>query len=74
MSLEINQLLDQCVNKVILLNLKNHTIIKGKLQTFDQHMNMQPTKAEDVTDEGPKSLKTVILRGDNILIISIPKE
>ena len=74
MSLEINQLLDQCINKVVLLKLKNHTIIKGKLQIFDQHMNMQLTKAEDVTDESPKSLKTVILRGDNILIISIPKE
>lgn len=57
-----------------MIKLKNNAIIRGKLQTFDQHMNMQLTKAEDVTDEKPKSLKTVMLRGDNILIISIPKE
>jgi small nuclear ribonucleoprotein len=74
MSSEINQILDVCVNKEVLIKLKNHTTIRGKLQTFDQHMNMQLTNVEDITEEKPKNLDKIILRGDNILIVSLPKE
>ena len=74
MSSEITQILDVCVNKVVLIKLKNHTTIRGTLQTFDQHMNMLLTKVEDITEEKPKNLDKIILRGDNILIVSIPKE
>ena len=74
MSSEITQILDVCVNKEVLIKLKNHTTIRGKLQTFDQHMNMLLTEVEDVTEEKPKNLDKIILRGDNILIVSIPEE
>ena len=74
MSSEIIQILDVCVNKEVLIKLKNHTTIRGKLQTFDQHMNMLLTSVEDITEEKPKNLDKIILRGDNILIVSIPKE
>ncbi len=74
MSSEIIQILDVCVNKVVLIKLKNSTTIRGKLQTFDQHMNMLLTEVEDVTEEKPKNLDKIILRGDNILIVSIPEE
>jgi small nuclear ribonucleoprotein len=74
MSSEINQILDVCVNKEVLIKLKNHTTIRGILQTFDQHMNMQLTNVEDITEEKPKNLDKIILRGDNILIVSLPKE
>lgn len=74
MSSEINQLLDVCVNKVVLIKLKNRTTIRGKIQTFDQHMNMLLTEVEDITEEKPKNLDKIILRGDNILIVSIPEE
>jgi len=74
MSSEILEILDVCVNKIVLIKLKNHTTIRGTLQTFDQHMNMLLTKVEDITEEKPKNLEKIILRGDNILIVSIPKE
>ena len=74
MSFEVIQILDVCVNKEVLIKLKNHTAIRGTLQTFDQHMNMLLTSVEDITEEKPKNLDKIILRGDNILIISIPKE
>jgi small nuclear ribonucleoprotein len=74
MSSEIIQILDVCVNKEVLIKLKNHTTIRGKLQTFDQHMNMQLTNVEDITEEKPKNLDKIILRGDNILIVSLPEE
>ena len=74
MSSEIIQILDVCVNKQVLIKLKNHTTIRGILQTFDQHMNMLLTKVEDITEEKPKNLDKILLRGDNILIVSLPKE
>ena len=72
MSSEILKILDVCVNKEILIKLKNRTIIKGNLQTFDQHMNLLLLKAEDITEK-PKNLDRIILRGDNILIVSLPE-
>ena len=74
MSSEIIQILDVCVNKEVLIKLKNHTTIRGILQTFDQHMNMLLTKVEDITEEKPKNLDKILLRGDNILIVSLPEE
>ncbi len=74
MSSEINKILDICVNKKILIKLKNHMIITGNLQIFDQHMNLVLTKVEDITEEKPKNLDKIILRGDNILIVSLPEE
>ncbi len=73
MSSEINKILDICVNKKILIKLKNHMIITGNLQIFDQHMNLVLTKVEDITEEKPKNLDKIILRGDNILIVSLPE-
>jgi len=74
MSSEINQILDACVNKVVLIRLRNHTTIRGKLQTFDPHMNLLLTEVEDITEEKPKNLNKIILRGDNILIVSLPED
>ncbi len=74
MSSEINKILDVCVNKVVLIKLKNHTTIRGKLQTFDPHMNLLLTEVEDITEEKPKNFEKIILRGDNILIVSLPEE
>jgi len=37
-------------------------------------MNLLLTEVEDITEEKPKNLDKVILRGDNILIVSLPKE
>jgi len=74
MSSEINKILDGCVNKEILIKLRNNTAIRGKLQIFDLHMNLLLTEVEDITEEKPKNLDKILLRGDNILIVSLPKE
>jgi len=74
MSSEILRILDVYVNKEILIKLKNHTIITGHLQIFDQHMNLILTETKDITEEKPKNLDKIVLRGDNILIVSLPKE
>ena len=70
MSSEIDKILDGCINKVVLIKLKNHTTIRGNLQAFDQHMNLVLTEVEDITENEVKNLNKIILRGDNILIVS----
>ncbi len=71
MSSEIDKILDGCVNKSILIKLKNQTILQGNLQAFDQHMNLILTKVQDITEDKVKNLEKIILRGDNILIVSL---
>ena len=73
MSFEIVKILVSCI-KVILIKLKNNQIIQGKLQTFDEHLNLILIESEDITDDKVKNLDKIILRGDNVLIISLPKE
>jgi len=74
LSSEITKTLVSCINKVILIKLRNNQIIQGKLQTFDEHLNLTLIESEDITDDKVKNLDKIILRGDNVLIISLPKE
>ncbi len=74
MSSDIDKILEGCVNKVILIKLKNKSTIRGNLQIFDQHMNLLLTESQDITGDEVKNLDKIILRGDNILIVSLPEE
>jgi small nuclear ribonucleoprotein len=65
--------LDESVGKVVLIKLKGGKVIRGLLQGFDQHMNLSLEKAEEIADDGAsKSLGTLVVRGDNIIIVSPP--
>jgi len=71
---EISTLMRNSRDKTVLLRLRNTTSIQGILKDFDIHMNITLEDAEDVTESNPKKLGKILLRGDNILLISIPKE
>jgi small nuclear ribonucleoprotein len=71
-SSEIVKLLDECVNKVIVIKLRNKKTIRGNLQVFDQQMNLTLTNCEDITEDDVKSLNEILLRGDNIIMVSLP--
>lgn len=67
------KVLDESVGKVVLIKLKGNKVIRGALQGFDQHMNLSLENAEEVLEDGKsKSLGTLIVRGDNIILISPP--
>ena len=71
---EISTLMNNSKDKVVLLRLRNTKTIHGTLKDFDIHMNLTLEDAEDISDEKPVKLGTVLLRGDNILAVSLPEE
>ncbi len=74
MAFEISTLMNNSKDKIVLLRMKNTPTIQGILKEFDIHMNLTLDDAEYVSDEKPEKLGTILIRGDNILAVSIPKE
>ena len=72
MSSEIDKILDECVDKVIVIKLRNKKTIQGNLRAFDQQMNLILTDTKDVTEDDDKNLDKILLRGDNIIMVSLP--
>ena len=67
------QILEQSLGKTVLIRLRGGKSIRGKLNGFDQHLNLVLEEAEDVTDnENVKKLGLIIVRGDNVVMISPP--
>ena len=74
-------LLNKSLDKRVLIKLKGGRELRGKLRGFDQHMNLVLEAAEEVVrsrdaeeqDENIKMLGTIIVRGDNVIIISPPR-
>ena len=67
------QILEESLGKVVLIRLRGGKSIRGKLQGFDQHLNLVLEKAEDVANtENIKELGLIIVRGDNVIMISPP--
>ncbi len=67
------QILEESLGKVVLVRLKGGKSLRGKLRGFDQHLNLVLEETEDTTDmEKVKRLGVIIVRGDNVIIISPP--
>ena len=65
-------LLNKSIGQRVLVKLKNGEGIRGKVSSFDAHMNMVIEEAEEVGDDGGSKTKlgTILLRGGNILFVS----
>ena len=67
------KILDESINKVVLIKLKGNKTIRGSLLGFDQHMNLLLDQSEEIPSEGDtKSLGSIVVRGDNVIMISPP--
>ena len=67
------ELLSMSLNGIVLVKLKGGRQLRGKLKNYDAHLNLTLEEAEEIVDEGPNNnLGTIILRGDNVIIISPP--
>ncbi len=65
-------LLNKAIGQKVMIRLKNGDEIRGKVSSFDAHMNMVIDDAEEVGDDGGSKAKlgTILLRGGNILFVS----
>ncbi len=67
------KVLDESINQVVLIKLKGNKILRGNLLGFDQHMNLLLDSSEEIPAEGEtNSLGTIVVRGDNVVMISPP--
>jgi small nuclear ribonucleoprotein len=67
------QILEESLGKAVLVRLKSGKSLRGKLKGFDQHLNLVLEETEDTTNaEDVKKLGILIVRGDNVIIISPP--
>ena len=67
------KVLDESINKVVLIKLKGDKTIRGNLHGFAQHMNLLLDQSEEIRSEGDSlTLGTIVVRGDNVIMISPP--
>jgi len=67
------KVLDECINQIVLVKVKGGKTIRGSLLGFDQHMNLLLESSEEISIDGnSKSLGTIVVRGDNVIMISPP--
>ena len=67
------KVLDESINKLVLIKLQGNKTIRGNLLGFDQHMNLLLDQSEEIPSEGDaKSLGSIVVRGDNVVMISPP--
>ena len=67
------KILEESLGKTVLIKLRGNRKLRGKLEGFDLHMNLVLENAEDISnpDETIK-IGRIIVRGDNVILISPP--
>jgi small nuclear ribonucleoprotein len=63
--------LEKSVNQKLSLLLKDGRVIDGTLAGYDEYMNMVLNEVEETYNDTKKRLGTIILRGNNVVSISI---
>ncbi|MEA2090341.1 MAG: LSm family protein [Thermoproteota archaeon] len=73
MSEMTTKILEESLGKVVLVQLRGRKSLRGELKGFDQHLNLVLKDTEEIKDsENVKKLGVIIVRGDNVVIISPP--
>ena len=64
-------LLNKVLGQQVLIRLKGNMSIRGRIVSFDAHMNVVIENAEELEDGELKiKLGTILLRGGNIIFVS----
>ena len=65
------RILVESVGSIVLVKLKGNREVRGKLKSFDQHLNIVLEDAEELREDGSlRKLGTIVIRGDNVVLIS----
>jgi small nuclear ribonucleoprotein len=66
-----HRLLAESVGGLVLVKLKGNKEVRGILKGYDQHMNLILTDSEEIQPDGSgKKIGTIVIRGDNVILIS----
>lgn len=68
-------ILAESIGSIVLVRLKGGREIRGILKSFDQHLNLVLDEAEEMRkDSKIRKLGLIIIRGDNVVLVSpVPK-
>lgn len=72
MSEMATKIFEQSLNQLVLVKLRGERAVRGKLFSFDEHMNLVLENAEEISNNEKKKLGTIIVRGDNVVLVSPP--
>lgn len=63
--------LEKSLNQKVSLLLKDGRLVDGKLTGYDEYMNMVLDDVEETKDENKRRIGKIILRGNNVVSISL---
>lgn len=71
MSETAHKILEENIGNLVLIKTREGIALRGRLRSFDQHLNIVLEDAEEIRkDSSSRKLGTVIVRGDNVILIS----
>ncbi len=69
----IERVLERSIGKTVLIKLRGGRTLRGTLEGFDQHVNLVLKDTEEISNpENIEVIGTIVLRGDNVIMISPP--
>ncbi len=66
-----HRVLGESIGSIVLVKLRGVNEVRGKLKSYDQHLNLVLEDAEEIMPDGrTRKLGTIVVRGDTVLLIS----
>ncbi len=66
-----HKILLEHIGNIVLIKLKGEKEVRGKLKSYDQHLNIVLDDAEEIREDGTtRKLGTIVIRGDTVVLIS----
>jgi len=66
-----HKVLAEALGSTVMVKLKGEKIVRGTLKSYDMHMNLVLENSEEVMSDGStRKVGTIIIRGDNVILVS----
>ncbi len=66
-----HRVLGDSIGSIVLVRLRGSYEVRGRLKSYDQHLNLVLEDAEEILEDGKtRKLGTIVIRGDTVLLIS----
>jgi small nuclear ribonucleoprotein len=66
-----HKMLEENIGNIVLIKIKDDITLRGKLRSYDQHLNIVLDDVEEIGEGGStRKLGTVVIRGDTVVFIS----